>query len=352
MKKLKKMLSIFLSLCMLFSTTAGVDFSTYAASVKQVTSLSYSELTTTSVKLKWKKVSGAAGYYVYRYTKSNNKYKRIAAVKSTSYNVKKLKAGTTYRYTVKAYKKKGKKVTAGKMSKKLTLSTKPSKVKGLTSRVYDTKSVTLTWSKVKNATGYEVYKYDTKKKKYTKAATVKTNKAKISSLSSGKSYKFKVRAYRSVEKKKYFGAYSSVLTKSTLKNIDVKSKLVNGYLYEPDIFSPDLYEYIFYSDGTFIKNIYDAYYCENSNEGNGRFAGNMYGTYRVKNGVIYYSYNDSSDYVDKLYYDGNCFRTYLYEMPGDSLAYTRYAYRNDRVKKSERVKYKENIIKNCGMIFV
>lgn len=47
---------------------AGTDLTAYAASPKQVTSLSSSNVTTSSVKLKWKKVSGATGYYVYKYT--------------------------------------------------------------------------------------------------------------------------------------------------------------------------------------------------------------------------------------------------------------------------------------------
>lgn len=124
MKTTKRLMSIILSLIMLLSITAGLDFSAYAASPKQVTNLSYSNLTTSSVKLKWKKVSNVTGYYVYKYTKSNNKYTKIATAKSTNYTVKKLKSNTTYRYTVKAYKKKGKKVTTGKMSKKLTVTTK------------------------------------------------------------------------------------------------------------------------------------------------------------------------------------------------------------------------------------
>lgn len=124
MKHTKRLLSIILSLIMVTGCIAGTDLTAYAASPKQVTSLSSSSVTTSSVKLKWKKVSGVTGYYVYKYTKSNNKYTKIATVKSTSYTVKKLKSGTVYRFTVKAYKKKGKKVTAGKMSKKLTVTTK------------------------------------------------------------------------------------------------------------------------------------------------------------------------------------------------------------------------------------
>ncbi len=59
------------------------------------------------ITFKWKKVSGASGYYVYRKTGSGD-YEKIATVKGgskVSYRDKKAKKGKTYRYTVKAYYK-------------------------------------------------------------------------------------------------------------------------------------------------------------------------------------------------------------------------------------------------------
>lgn len=55
--------------------------------------------------VKWKKVSKASGYYVYRSTSKNGKYKKVATIKKGStvkYVDKKLKSNKKYYYKVKA----------------------------------------------------------------------------------------------------------------------------------------------------------------------------------------------------------------------------------------------------------
>lgn len=66
--------------------------------------------TTGSLKaatVKWKKVTGVTGYYVYRSTSKSGTYKKVATVKGaskTSYTNKKLKSNKTYYYKIAAYK--------------------------------------------------------------------------------------------------------------------------------------------------------------------------------------------------------------------------------------------------------
>ncbi len=65
-------------------------------------------------------------------------------------------------------------------------------------------TVSLSWNKIKTASGYYVYQYDSSKKKYKKIATLNKNSKtsyKIEKLSSGKSYKFAVRYYKKSGKK-------------------------------------------------------------------------------------------------------------------------------------------------------
>lgn len=88
---------------------------TYTASNKKVTAKRYSN--GKKISLKWKKISGAAGYQVYISTKSNSGFKKVKSLSSkktkytiTKYGKKKLKKGKIYyvqlRYQTKVGKKK------------------------------------------------------------------------------------------------------------------------------------------------------------------------------------------------------------------------------------------------------
>lgn len=55
------------------------------------------------ITVKWKKVSGAKGYYVYRATSKNGKYTKIATTSKASYTNTKLKSKKKYYYKVVAY---------------------------------------------------------------------------------------------------------------------------------------------------------------------------------------------------------------------------------------------------------
>lgn len=82
----------------------------------------------------------------------------------------------------------------------------------LTARSYSGKKIKLTWSQVPGASGYKLYIYDNAKKKYvcrlTKGASVKSVTHK--GLKAGRTYKYKVRAYRVVNGKKIYSSYSKV----------------------------------------------------------------------------------------------------------------------------------------------
>ena len=78
--------------------------------VSKVTSLKAAERKTTSIKLSWKKVTGATSYQVYRYT--NGKWKKIGTTTKTTYtDSKSLKKGTEYKYKVRAVQKVSSKTT-------------------------------------------------------------------------------------------------------------------------------------------------------------------------------------------------------------------------------------------------
>lgn len=73
-------------------------------------------------------------------------------------------------------------------------------------------AVTLKWDKTSNVTGYQIYRYNSKTKKYDKIATIKNNKTfsyKDSKLKKD-CHQYKVRAYKSYNGKTYVGTCSDV----------------------------------------------------------------------------------------------------------------------------------------------
>lgn len=106
------------------------------------------------------------------------------------------------------------------------------KVKGVKVTSQDTSSIKITWSKVSKATGYRVYVYNSSKKKYEYYGKTTSRSMTIKKLKSAQEYKIKIRGYRTVKKKNYYGSYSSVLTTTTkptqVKNLKARSQTDNS----------------------------------------------------------------------------------------------------------------------------
>lgn len=119
-----------------------------------------------------------------------------AADKITMPKVKKLKKKTKYSYYkgVKSVKKNGK-PNWGKIKYKY--------------------GIKLTWSKVKNAKGYEVYRYENAKGCWTKIKTVKKPTYTLTNMLEGEKVKIRVRAYKKTKSGNEYGKYSGVLSFKT-----------------------------------------------------------------------------------------------------------------------------------------
>lgn len=152
-----------------------------------------------AVRIHWIPAPDADGYKVYLYNSTTKKWEIKATVrdgKATYAEVYKLKAGTKYKYRVRAYAKRNGKTYWGEYDSG-TCTTCPAKPK-ITSTSSTKNSITLKWGKVKSADGYRVYRYDSKTKKWKKLATVKNGKTSYvdkKSLKSKTTYKYKVKAY-------------------------------------------------------------------------------------------------------------------------------------------------------------
>ncbi len=172
---------------------------------------------TASIKASWSKVTGASGYKV-ELLNSKGKVAKTATTTKTSYTFKKLSKVTTYKVRVTAYKTIDSKKVYSKASTTITTSTAPAKVT-LSKATAGSKQATVAWKTVSGASGYEVMYSTSSKFKSTRTATVKKGSSKkttIKKLTKGKKYYFKVRAYKTVDGKKVYGAWSAV------KNVKVK----------------------------------------------------------------------------------------------------------------------------------
>lgn len=213
MKQFKKTVTLFwvmLLICMV--SMIHVSAASEPGDVKKV---SVSAIAETSAKLTWSKVAKADGYLVYSVNQETGQLKKIKTTSAKSYTVSKLKAGEKYTYQIFAYKKAKGNVLKSANGKSITFKTKlnkPAQPTNFAVNVYGDGSVTLKWSKAKNATGYNLYKYDSAKKAYVKYKSTKEKTIKISGLKDGTDYKFKLTSYRSVNGKVIESAFSSVLT--------------------------------------------------------------------------------------------------------------------------------------------
>ena len=126
---------------------------------------------------------------------------------TSKYVDKKVKAGHTYYYSIKAVGKNGIDSSDGSTVSAYV----PKKIKKFKS-VKKNNLVTLKWSKDKSASGYVVYMSNKKNGKYKVVKTIKSaTKSKFKVPAGTKGY-FKVRAYYSLTKKKLYGKFSKKIT--------------------------------------------------------------------------------------------------------------------------------------------
>ena len=177
--------------------------------------------TSNSVKLSWKAVSGAGGYRVYMYNASTKKYEKYKDVTGTTCTVKGLKASTTYKFKVATLK-----FTTQSSSEKISKKTSSSAT-----------SVKLTWSAVKGAGGYRVYKYNASTKKYEKYKDVLTTSCSVTKLKSSTTYKFKVTPLKFSEQNTTDVISAKTKGKNTKPSIPVTpaSDFEYGYTYDGEL---------------------------------------------------------------------------------------------------------------------
>ena len=159
--------------------------------------------------LKWKAVSGAAKYEVYRARSKDGDYIKYSTVTGTSYtNTSYIESGNTYYYKVRALKSDG---TAGAWSSVVSVTYKQTLPAPTVTGGNDSQGrPTLKWNAVSGAAKYEVYRARSKDGTYTKySTTTGTAYTNSSYLTSGATYYYKVRA---LDANGNAGPYSAVVS--------------------------------------------------------------------------------------------------------------------------------------------
>ena len=161
------------------------------------------------VQVKWSKVTGAGGYYVY-YKKGTGSYALLTRTTKTSVKKADLSDGVKYTFKVVPYFKSGDsryKSTKYKTSSIYTLKklAAPKVTKSGT-------KVKVSWKNINGETGYQISR-SISKTGTNIVMTYKTTKGSYNTVKAakGKTYYYKVRAYKVVDGKKVYGPWSNVV---------------------------------------------------------------------------------------------------------------------------------------------
>ena len=199
-KTVKNLMAVLLCFAMVFGTCVCAFALGTVSKPKAVA-------TYNSITLFWQGVSGADGYEVY--VASGSSWKKLAVTASRTYTHKNLKFNTTYKYRVRAYGNGSSKVVYGSFSPVVSAKTALSAVKGLKVSSATENRFKLSWNKVAGATGYQIFRYSGGKWVYTYKTTA--NSFKVTGAKLGVTYQYRVRAYRTVNGKNYYGPVSATL---------------------------------------------------------------------------------------------------------------------------------------------
>jgi hypothetical protein len=160
--------------------------------------------------VRWDLNATATGYEIYRSTSATTGFTKIAATTNYYYVNTGLTTGKAYYYKVRAYKTDGTKTVYSGFTS--VLGAKPYPNAPAVSVVAGVDKATVSWALVPGAYGYQIYRaYGTtgsyvKVKTITSGGTIKwTNYGRTT----GKIYRYKVRAYRVVNGVTIYGYFSS-----------------------------------------------------------------------------------------------------------------------------------------------
>lgn len=167
------------------------------------------------IVFKWKKAANASGYKIYRRTGNSSKWVNIATVSGSNtlvYTDGSVKSGTMYTYTVRAYK--GSALSAyNKNGSRIVRLTAPVQYKPSSKA---SGKLIVRWKKAAGVSGYQIQYAASRSMRGARTVSTSALTRTLSGLKKGSTYYVRIRAYKKVSGKTYYGAWSSV------KNVKVR----------------------------------------------------------------------------------------------------------------------------------
>ena len=182
------------------------------------TGMKCSSKTNVSANLQWNKNRSADGYVLDKYDgKKWVTIKTFTSNANTSFNVTGLKASTTFKFRLRAYKNFGSAKEYSAFTY-LNVNTRPYTTTGFKMKSATKNAITLQWNKNISASGYCIEKWNGSKwvqiKRYTSNANVTYT---ATGLKANTAYKFRIRAYKTIGNVNEYSAYSAIVTARTKK---------------------------------------------------------------------------------------------------------------------------------------
>lgn len=174
----------------------------------QMTTPKLSPSSGVTMKISWDKMPGMTAYSIYRAQDIDGEYQYLKTTTGESTSDTDLTAGTRYYYKLAAYKEvNGKKeyILLSDPIAAVTLATPK-----IGSVEASEKGCILTWSKASGADRYNIYRSESRSASYEYVASVVggTLSYEDTGIKDSKTYYYKVRAYKRVDRIVYYGQYS------------------------------------------------------------------------------------------------------------------------------------------------
>lgn len=189
-------------------SASGTTVSSYSDTVKGQTApaatkkVSYTSEASDSVLLQWEAVQGADGYCIYQ------DGKEVLKTNELSCQINSLKAGTEYKFEVRAYADNGSKILMGDASAVYAMPLLPAVNLSVERAAYN--QLKLTWQEAAPKVSYEIYR-KTEGQAEQLIQTITDENALTwtdSTVKFDTTYQYRIRAVKKVQDRSYIGVYS------------------------------------------------------------------------------------------------------------------------------------------------